>query len=549
MCAVVGGREASAARRAGATLLVGATCLASVALFFRETLASGGRLLTGNVGDMRLYVVVLEHWLAALRGAVPFRSPIFFWPEPGALGYSDCVALFVPPYAVARGLGLDPFLAMQATLVSLKVVGFVGMYLLLRRVARVSRSVSALGATLFTIASGSYRAAGHAQLLAVAWVPIVWLLAWRGTRARPSTTSLVVAAALSACLCFTSFYVGWFTLVVSAAIATIAGAHAALADGPAATWQRVRSRGGALGAAALVFVLALVPFVAVYAPAFRTVGGRDLAEVLAYVPAPWQLADVGPGSLVWGRLLHPHFARDADSELFRGIPPLLLAVATIGVLVAARRRAGAHDRLVVAAGIAALATWAVVSRYGTVVPWRAVWALVPGGSAIRVPGRVAHVLNVVVIAAAMVALDAAWRSRSRPWGAVAAGVFAMALLVEQVNVAPPIATLDHPAERAKLARVPAPSPGCRAFYALHAPTREPQAAIAAQLDAMLVAYAYGIPTLNGYSGQTPPGWDLAVFDEGAPARARAWATARGVSDGLCALDPATGTWSADAAVR
>jgi hypothetical protein len=61
---------------------------------------------------------------------------------------------------------------------------------------------------------------------------------------------------------------------------------------------------------------------------------------------------------------------------------------------------------------------------------------------------------------------------------------------------------------------------------------------------MLVAYAYGIPTLNGYSGHTPPRWKLAVFDEGTAARAHAWAVARRVGRGLCALDQTTGTWSA-----
>jgi len=412
-------------------------------------------------------------------------------------------------------------------------------------VVRVERPVAALGAALFTIASGSYRAAGHAQLLAVAWVPIVWLLAWRGTR---STASLVVAAALAAWLCFTSFYVGWFTLLVSAAIVATAAALAVVEDGGAATWKCVRSRRAALGVAAVAFALALLPFVAVYAPALRAVGGRDIVEVLAYLPAPWQLADVGPGNLVWGRVLDARFGPDADSELFRGIPPLLLVVATIGVLVAAWRRTDARDRLVLAAGIAALATWCVVARWGSVAPWRLVWALVPGGAAIRVPGRVVHVLNVVVIAAAMVALDAAWRG-SRPRRAIALGALAVALLVEQVSVAPPIAQLDHAVERAKLARVPAPPVGCRAFYALPAPTQEPTAAIAAQVDAMLVAYRTGIPTLNGYSGQTPAGWDLGFFDDGTPAKARAWAAAHGVSDGLCALDPATGTWSADGGPR
>ena len=198
------------------TALVALAAPVSVLIFFRETVTSLGARLTGDVGDARLYIVILEHWLAVFRGDVPFRSPIFFWPEPGVLGYSDTVALFLPPYVLARACGLDRYLAYQATLMSLKAIGFAAMYLLLRRSLRVERGIAALGATLFTISNASYLAAGHTQLLSVALVPLVWLLAWRWERRiRPDHRCRSSYQASLALLLFTSFYIGWFTLLVS----------------------------------------------------------------------------------------------------------------------------------------------------------------------------------------------------------------------------------------------------------------------------------------------------------------------------------------------
>jgi hypothetical protein len=552
--------------RLAETILVGVTGLVAVAVFFRETVFSGGRLVTGNVGDARLYIVTLEHWLAAIRGDVSFRSPIFFWPERGVLGYTDCVALFVPPYALARLIGLDRYLAFQVTLMLLKAVGFVAMYLLLRRSVRVDRGLAALGAALFTISNASYLAAGHTQLLSVALVPVVWLLGWRAY-ARRSTPSLVTAAVLLALLLFTSFYIGWFTIFVSALAAVVAAGLVAADEGVGAPWRRIRAaaRGarGRIVLATVTFLVALAPFLAVYLPTLRKVGGRHFEEVLAYVPTPWHAVDVGPGNLVWGALVRiPGSAATvfSDSELRRGWPPLLLGVLAITVLVGSWRRVHRGRRaqppresstLVLTLGLTVILAWALVARYGDVTPWRVVWALVPGASAIRVPVRIAHVLNALVIGAVMAGLDAFRRPDARAsggawrWRTLVVAVLGIALLVEQLNVAS-IAAISREAELAKFSRIGPPLDDCRQFYVVRTPTNDIMPTVEAQIDAMLVAYEYMVPTLDGYSGNLPPRWHLNLFDDGAPARARRWAVAHRVARGLCVLDLTTATWARDA---
>ena len=64
-----------------------------------------------------------------------------------------------------------------------------------------------------------------------------------------------------------------------------------------------------------------------------------------------------------------------------------------------------------------------------------------------------------------------------------------------------------------------------------------------QLDAWQTAHHVGLPTLNGYSGQWPPGW-LGLQAPGGWAyllAVDAWIEQHGLS-GVCAYSPATRTW-------
>jgi hypothetical protein len=398
--------------------------------------------------------------------------------------------------------------------------------------------------------------------LAVALVPVIWLLAWRWARSPRSVTPLVAAAVLLALLLMTSFYVGWFMLFVSGLGAVVGIGVVVAGEGWPSAWRRMRAAASGSGRpvlyATLAFVIVISPMLAVYLPALRSVGGRGFEFVVVFTPKPWQAVDVGPENLVWGSIVRfrPSTASVFSAgELRRGWPPLLLCLFAASVLVASRRWMR-HDRrlqsrsglLVVTLGLTAIVAWLLISQYRDVTAWRAVWALVPGAAAIRVVVRIAHVLNVLVIAVAMAGIAMFLRPDPRTgpirrWRVVAVVLLAIALLVEQLNLAP-IAQLSRDAEQAKFARVGPPLPGCRDFYVVRAPTKDLFPSVEGQIDAMLVAYEYLLPTINGYSGNVPPGWNLS-FEDDAVARARAWAVTRRVRRGLCVLDLETGTWSRD----
>jgi len=113
-------------------------------------------------------------------------------------------------------------------------------------------------------------------------------------------------------------------------------------------------------------------------------------------------------------------------------------------------------------------------------------------------------------------------------------------LLEQVNLSHS-SSLSRVFERAHFNHVSAAPIDCRSFYIANEPGEPPTSV---QIDAILVAQKIGIPTINGYSGNVPIGWNL--LDSAAASyeqNARAWATHRGIAAGLCRFDMVSGRFA------
>ena len=120
-------------------------------------------------------------------------------------------------------------------------------------------------------------------------------------------------------------------------------------------------------------------------------------------------------------------------------------------------------------------------------------------------------------------------SLQQPWvlfhrGAIVCLAALLALAAaEQINIGRP-AHLSRTFEREHLVLVGKPPQSCRTFYAVHQRGRAPYEV---QIDAMMIALAQRLPTINGYSGLRPRGWDF--YDTRAAnyeQRAQHWALPR-----------------------
>ncbi|MCW5890150.1 MAG: hypothetical protein KIT14_06310 [bacterium] len=522
------------------------------AIAFRwDVVASGFARLALAPGDGRLQVFLHEHWLRVLAGRERWDHLPMLHPATGLLGYTDAGLLDTVVYAPLRGLGLDPFVAYQTTWLVQSLLGFGGFALVCRRLLGTPRWVAIVAAWLFTFAGAYHATTPQAHLFAVYYLPwlvlgVAWALATARVAPARGAAGAAMCAALFALLFATAYYVAW--------LATIAGAVFVLARVAAGgAWPRV-SRAGVgrvpwpfLGGALAGFVLGLVPFVLIYLPAVAEGRTRTFADAFGSLGTLPDLVNPGAGNLLWGALLErlPGYpgARLHDPNAFRTITPLVLVTA---LAAAATLRRG-RDR---ATTLALLATLVVLLclplRIGPFTPWRLVWDLVPGARAVRLVWRLQLINVAVATCLVAVVLATLARAPSRAAHVLAVGL-AATLLVEQLS-RDDWGVLDLARERAELAAVPAPPAQCRAFVL----TDEVGVVDTPNTFAMTLAHRLGMPTVNGYTGFTPDGWELyrdprlAIRPAATVlAAAGTWLREHDALAGVCRYDLPSRAWTAD----
>jgi len=530
---------------------------------FRLFLLSRFDRILSDPGDGRLYVTILGHWVKVFRGQAQVASPSFFFPQRGVLGYSDTVFLDAIPFAVLRLLGMDRYLAFQGTMMFLTGIGFASMLWLLRRLLRLNPWMQIAGALLFTVSNIYYIQILHAQFVLVAFVPLLCLLAieyWRAGGRNLARFYITTLGILLALLLYSSFYIGWFTILAGATVLVFLGVCSILSErstwpvkrGAQLLWMRKSDLLLGLGA----FALALVPFLALYLPVLRQTKGRSLGDALFYMPGPFGGFDVSTRNLIWGglaRRIEDAWTPGGVREYPTGWPMLTVCVfvASASYFISRLYRSrhspySVEKQLSLLLSATSLACTALcfgsVKVHGSLTAWAIVWKLVPGASAIRVPQRIGLVLNVGVVLVCVAGVNAFLKAQSshRVLARLVAVLLPLALLAEQVNSAQ-THNISRLAEAQRFEKIPPPPKGCSSFFISDEGT-ETVNAMVTQTDDMLIAQQFDIPTVNGYSGWSPKGWNLfQAGDDGGDAAIR-WAQRRGINRGLCGLDFAQRSW-------
>jgi hypothetical protein len=528
-------------------------CLCATLFFFREFPQSHFVRITGDMGDSRFILGILEYWRQFFMGREVFASPQFFYPKQGVLGLSEAAFLFAAPYSLLRVFIADIYLAFQWTVMFVHVVGFASFYLLARRWLHLQSYSAAFGALLFSLTNSYYASAFHVHLRAVNFVPLIlWLFVvaaeLRLTLPRRANLASAAAGALCALLFFTSFYIGWFLFLALSAGVCLYLLTVASGLYP---WPKIGSFPTLMISPAVTFLICLVPFCVTYLPALHQTGDRPFELALFFSPVLEDFVNVGGDNVAWGwttRTILRHLqARPNYWEFQRGWPIIMalvfLATGLMALLRLWRSRRMKVDRMTQVVGIVFATVclcWFLELKYRDSSLWWLVYHLVPGAKAIRVPVRFNYVLNVGVVlicAGGLERLMQACRRSGKPYGAAGITLLCAAMVFEQVNTMTSH-LVDRVAEQRWLQISPPPT-DCRAFYMNPAVGRPP---LWANIDAILVADQLRLPTVNGYSGWFPDGWDLMTEPPKYAAAVRRWSLLNGPLQGLCALDSATLTW-------
>ncbi len=174
----------------------------------------------------------------------------------------------------------------------------------------------------------------------------------------------------------------------------------------------------------------------------------------------------------------------------------VLAASSSSLLLSAPRRLRPPPWFLVRALIVAMVV--IVWIYQVDSIWLSFYTIIPGGIGIRAVGRIVLIL---MIPAALGLASLLQYLAQKQW-TLAAWIVVLVCMAEQGVTTE---SFDAAANRAAIARVAQQvEPGREAFY--YRPGPNPVFYIY-HLDAMWASLVTGVPTINGYSGYNPLGWD------------------------------------------
>ncbi len=462
------------------------------------------RAIPGDLGDARFNGLILEHvfrWLGGIDASL--WSPGFFFPFPGALTFSDNHFGTVAVYALLRLVGLSPEHAYIGWFTFAYVANFLCAYLVCRRFG-LTAGGGALGAFVFAFAMPVLVQAGHAQLGYRFAVPLA-ILALQRLLHEGRPTQLAWLGIWVTLQFYCSIYLGYFlllllggyllvTYLVPSSRPHLMHPHRALArlirwPGRGGLWRSI----GVLVVCAASLAALVAPY-AYYADLYGL--ARNPADIERMLPriGSYLLAD---NSWVWSGISQhvTGIQMRQEHQMFVGAAACLLAI--IGV---AR---GASHWLRVSAIALALLVLLTLNVRGL-----SLYAFVehlPMANAIRAVSRICLVMLFPLGLLAGAGFDSLSVGARRPGGPMLAAMLVILLLLECTALR--TASVPLKVWRDRLAMRLAEVPGRLAPDAIVYVPRQPREPLfMTELDGMSVAQRLGRNTINGYSGNSPPGF-------------------------------------------
>jgi hypothetical protein len=513
------------------------------ALVILRPLGSHVALIPGDLGDARFNNYVLEHFYQWVTGLTrDYWNAPFFFPFPRTITFSDNLLGSAPFYVLFRWIGFDMSSAFQGWYIFGCLLNFSAAGYVLWRLAFKPLGIG-IGAFFFAFGLPLLAQENHAQLLYHFCIPLACYALWRFYQA-PRLHHLVSLAAWLVWQFYLTIYMGIFLILLLAAITIllpfIVEAETFLKR--LAIWPR-RLMDAWAGAhltekvfAVLSLAILSLGLWSIIQPYYQTstVYGfsRSWEEVSRLLPR-WQSYLLADHSQLWGSIssLFSDLPLPHEHQLFPGLAAVLLIL--VGIIMRFHTQ---NTRLAWLHFSAALALIALTLQVSDHSLYWLVWRL-PGMNSLRAITRIILVIMwPLSLFMAWVADGVIQRFRQqRRW--MLMGVYLVTGLLVAESVFYSHSTYDKTIALARLdslrQQIPVIVPQDPILFV----ARDQQEAFwAKELDAMLLAQQMGWPTLNGYSGNDPPGYQPADSCKQLPARIENYMEFAGISSPTFYLD-------------
>ncbi|GAB4478710.1 MAG: hypothetical protein Kow00124_23380 [Anaerolineae bacterium] len=429
------------------------------ALFFAPVWAGGGWLPYGG-GDLAslLWPNMVYGSRMLKAGQLPLWTPHLFGGMP--FWADNQTAVLYPPNLAVMLLTDVPYAALEGLVVFHIWLAGAAMYACLRLIEPegFGPAPAALGAVAWMLSDVFVTHIGNLNLnAAAAWLPLVFLGAWRGLRDRSVGWALLAGAAFGLGLLAGHAQMSYYTALTVAAIAAWHAGSALIGGGQSGA-ERLRAALAVIGLAALIAAAGLAIGAAGWLPTLELAGQTGRATLSYEQAAAYSLPPRALIGLIWpgfyGRGPRD-FTGDWDRVEVGYMGALALTLALAGAVI------GLRQRRALAIFLAALGVSALLLAFGSYFPLhRLAYEILPGLDQIRVPARFVLLFNFAGAALAALALQAAltrWPQHATlTWGA--ALITAAELILNgawvEVQYTNPLAGFDHPEALAWLAGQP-----------------------------------------------------------------------------------------------
>lgn len=533
------------------------SCIAAIIILFHSLIFSGFNTLLGDRFDALIETNLLQHWFNVIQGKAKWDTVGYFYPFDNTLGYNDGYFIYGVIYSIFRLLGFDLFISTDLVNISLKVIGFYSFYYLTNRVLNFGFFVSLVGAIAFTLANSMSVQMKHAQLLSIAFAPLltVFILNYfkeiRLNNPKKYLFNGILASILLALWLFTSYYMAWYFILFFAVCFTFFILICLSGKGAKSNLRILFSVKSVLFPG-LALILSLVPFLKVYLPKASETGGQTLSAAEYYAPDIFNVIDPGQYNYIFGNITDSFFnnveALNRVGEFSIGLAPIsifILLLSTIYLLV--RKSKSIFEFLILAVCLTTLVTAIFAIKFGDIFLWKYIWQYFPGAKGMRVTARYFLFLIFPVALVSTYFLDKLASNK----GGLLFYVFCFVLLLEQINLAPN-AYFNRASHKDFVSSVPEPPQGCNAFYVVG--QRKGEFPIVSDniilslyphnVDAMLISEVYNLRTINGFSTFNPPGWDFALNPHSTyMARVQNYISKNRISSGMCEFDLENLKWT------
>lgn len=477
-------------------LLPAGACILGLFIQFQPMILAGFGEISGEAGDSRLVNYVLEHtflWTTGRPDHASFWDLPMFYPAKNVLAYSENMLGAAPAYCFWRELAAPPDTAFQLWLLSMAALNFAGCYLVLRATFRFDPAAASLGSFLFAFGSSRTAQLHHPQLLSSFGCLLTLYCLGRVAR-QPAAASWWLPAAVACMVAqvYAGYYVAWSFAFGLGLFFCCCMLDRRCRDAVLA----VRVRWPAVLLCLAISSL-LLPWLLHGAAVLREAGWYPFSAAAPMLPRPQSWFYMGRRSwLYFGLRNLPIFtAIPAEHEQRLGIGIATTLAAAVG-LWRLRRRPWVKPLVLATAALIVVTTqWPY-----DLTAWRLLHAVAPGAGAIRGVARLGLLL--LLPAALGVAGFVQEAKLPRLWLAL---VVALCVLEQGYASLTYSKQLFATATERVAAAVPA---GCRSFYAAIAVGAGQDASSwLHQLDAVSAQAALGVPTINGYSGHAPTGYE------------------------------------------